>query len=145
MFKIYVGLEKKCWMIHEAVICNISTFFRNAFQRNFAEGTTKEITLEEDDLEVSKTLVDWLYSLGSGDCYQRPDLEPWKHCMIYYGFDIFADKVGSKKLSEYTWECYLECVEKCDHVQYQDHVEEIEIVFEKSPTDSPFQKSSHRS
>ena len=97
------------------------------------------MTLEEYDPEVFKTFVAWLYSLRSGDCYQwRPDLEPWKHCMIYCGLDIFADKIGSKKLREYAWECYQECVENCDHVQFQDHVKEIEMVFEKSPTDSPF-------
>ncbi|KAK0122373.1 hypothetical protein ONS95_010614 [Cadophora gregata] len=137
MVKIYVGPEKKCWMIHEAVICNKSTFFRNAFRGNFAEGTSKTMTLEEDDPAVFSLFVDWL--CGSNDGKWDKDLKnSCERRLAWYGLDIFADKIGSKKLRKYVEDLYDDCSWFGDDECGRHSAIEVEIVFETSPTDSPF-------
>ncbi|KAH7413402.1 hypothetical protein BKA64DRAFT_719304 [Cadophora sp. MPI-SDFR-AT-0126] len=137
---IHVGPAKEPWIIHEDLICNKSTFFRNAFQGGFAEGASKSLMLEEDDPAVFKLFVEWLYGARPRDCRKDHGQDAWKYFMVLYGLDIFADKIGSTKLREYVLETYWNCMEYVWVNFLHRPVEEIEMVFEKCPAGSPFRQ-----
>ena len=58
---LYVGPEKKKFVVHKHMLTAQSKYFNGAFNRNFKEATEGSIFLEEDDAEVVDLLVVWLY------------------------------------------------------------------------------------
>ncbi|KAH7370840.1 hypothetical protein BKA65DRAFT_386691 [Rhexocercosporidium sp. MPI-PUGE-AT-0058] len=133
MVTIYVSPKKKRWIIHEAVICNKSTYLRNAFQSPFTEGTSKTITLQGEDAAVFNLFVSWLYGATprrrctwSGD-----DSDSWKYHMVLYGLDIFADKICSQPLRDFVSDSYSEWMD--ERPDFMRRVEEIEMVYEECP------------
>jgi len=58
---LYVGPEKKKFVVHKHLLTAQSKYFNGAFNRNFKEASEGSIFLEEDDPEVVDLLVVWLY------------------------------------------------------------------------------------
>ncbi|KAH7370841.1 hypothetical protein BKA65DRAFT_375827, partial [Rhexocercosporidium sp. MPI-PUGE-AT-0058] len=61
MVTVQVGPDKVTWSLHEAVICNASKYFKDAFRGGFAEASSKIMHLTEDDPDVFKKFVDYIY------------------------------------------------------------------------------------
>ncbi|KAE9381306.1 hypothetical protein N431DRAFT_321692, partial [Stipitochalara longipes BDJ] len=59
---IYVGPEKKPFIIHKEVACLHSPVFKTAFESTFVEGQTQSYVLEDTEPEIFQLLVQWLYS-----------------------------------------------------------------------------------
>ncbi|KAL2066671.1 hypothetical protein VTL71DRAFT_2743 [Oculimacula yallundae] len=144
MVTIYVGSGpgRKRWIIHEAVICNKSTFFRSAFQGGFAEGSSKEMTLEEDDPAVFKLFVDWVYGSAETTCkldHQDKSTNMSLHLMGWYGLDILGDKIRCQALREHAFSSWENCLASVDDV-FRHSAKEIEMIFENSPADNGFKE-----
>lgn len=62
MVKIRVGKPSTEFVVHEALLSHYSSYFRAALNSNFKEGRSKEIELLEDDAEIFKIFVHFLYT-----------------------------------------------------------------------------------
>ena len=54
--------SKETFVVHKDLVCHYSPFFSTAFNSNFAESTTKAMTLPDVDLDSFGLLVHWLYT-----------------------------------------------------------------------------------
>lgn len=59
---IFVGQNKKPFQIHLNQLCEVSTFFKAAFTRDFKEKAEKKMDLPEEDEVLFDHFVRWLYS-----------------------------------------------------------------------------------
>lgn len=59
---VFVGSERKQYIIHTKLLCTASTFFDRALNGNFAEAASQEVTLEEETPELFEYFFDWLYN-----------------------------------------------------------------------------------
>ena len=55
------GDDKKIWHLPEKLLKSNSTFFTAALEGGFAEGISKNITLPDEDPDIFKCFVEWLY------------------------------------------------------------------------------------
>ena len=62
-------MATKVWHLPEKLLKSKSTFFTAALEGGFAEGNSKNITLPEDNPDIFKCFVEWLYV--SGDEFDR--------------------------------------------------------------------------
>jgi hypothetical protein len=84
--------ETPKFVIHKHLICHHSPFFAAAFNSNFKEGITQEMTIDVDH-KVFGLFVNWLYNkviLGASG--EQPDLPTLAHLWI------LADRVLIPKL-----------------------------------------------
>ena len=58
------GDDEKAWHLPEKLLKSQSTFFTAALVGSFAEGISKSITLPEDNPDIFKYFVEWLYVGG---------------------------------------------------------------------------------
>ena len=151
--KIYVGPERKLWVLPEDLICEKVDYFRAAFKTGFKESIEKEIHMVEDDAAAFAHLIDWLFGqrvdCGNKACeddnwenekggegkdtipkaqshFQKISLE-W--CKLF----VLADKLGLKGLAF----AALANIEYCSvgH-QYCASSEAISFAYENTSTDS---------
>ncbi|KAH6717639.1 hypothetical protein BKA61DRAFT_732092 [Leptodontidium sp. MPI-SDFR-AT-0119] len=130
MVTIYVGPEK---------------FFKDAFQGNFAEGSSKTMHLEEDDPEVFKLFVDFLYN--SQATYNIPDENStaFKELLVnYYALHTFADKIGLEDLEIYAQRKWCGCIYSEYPVRsktpWRPLPEDVKFVYERCPKTSAFRQ-----
>lgn len=71
----HVGSEKQCFHIHESLLCQASDFFKAACNSNFKEADGV-IDLPEQNLEVFKHFIYWLYTGKLRGFYYPPSTEP---------------------------------------------------------------------
>ncbi|KAK0122407.1 hypothetical protein ONS95_010646 [Cadophora gregata] len=141
MVTIYVGPAKAKWVLHEAILCNESSFFKSAFQNGFAESSSKTMHLEEDDPKVFTLFVNFLYSPQAG-CNQPHDGSPeaCDHIRAYYELEAFADRIGWGSLSAWAEDKYNYCMTTWTGERYRPQPESVRFVFERCPEFSPFRK-----
>lgn len=96
---LLVGEAKTAFQVHEAVLFEVSSFFKAAFTSKFRESSERTMALPEDDESVFDDFVDWLYhrrydmpktSQGADD-FQR-------HVQLF----VLADKYGVAGLKSLT-------------------------------------------
>ena len=61
MVDIFVGPKRKKFHLHRELLCDRSDYFNAAFQGSFAESTSNELFLPDDDDEAFEFFVNWLY------------------------------------------------------------------------------------
>ena len=131
MVKIYVGAEKVCWVIHEDLICNKSSYFRGAFRGGFIESANKSIHLEDEDPSIFKIVVEWLYN-GSIQCKDWHKFGEELYLLRWYKLIAVADKFGLNGLDAAAEWGHYDCEERSDHAgACRPLVEEIKFVYEK--------------
>ncbi|KAF4625465.1 hypothetical protein G7Y89_g12700 [Cudoniella acicularis] len=139
MVKIYVGRDKAdFWILHEEVICYYSEFFKKAFKGPFAEGTTKEMTLEDDDPAVFGRFVDWIYGWNLGPCEGPHDSGDRAHLVEWCSLHVFADKFGNKFLADESLRQYMECSRMGECAKLCPSTEIICIIWQNTAPDSLF-------
>lgn len=62
MTSILVGLDKKKFVIHQALLCSKSQYFTKALTGSFEESHTGIVTLEDISPVVFRIFVTWLYN-----------------------------------------------------------------------------------
>ncbi|TAQ83611.1 hypothetical protein B7494_g8067 [Chlorociboria aeruginascens] len=133
MVEIYVGEERKLWVLHEDLLCDRIDFFASAFKSGFKEGREKKMDLEEEDPEAFGLLVDWIYGrLECTESHQDPLREG--HVMRWAKLWILADKWRIKELTCDALECCNECVYLA---RWCPDAEDVEFVFGNGPESSP--------
>ncbi|EKD16219.1 uncharacterized protein L3040_009541 [Drepanopeziza brunnea f. sp. 'multigermtubi'] len=144
MVTIYVGPDRKCWTVHENLICDRTRFFRSAFRGGFAETTEKSIWLEDDDPEIFKLFVEWLY--GSDLRCKEKDMRipgharDKNHPFDWYGLEAFGHKIASDEVVEVARDVSESCW-LCDPFKRTVKVQEVQFVYEKCPDSSPFREN----
>ncbi|PVH80943.1 hypothetical protein DL98DRAFT_181389 [Cadophora sp. DSE1049] len=136
MVTIYVGPAKVKWVLPEALLSNDSSFFKTAFQGSFSEGSSKAMYLEEDDPRIFKIFVDYLYNWRKWRTMETTS-EIHEHMMTHFALEVFADKIGSSKLSFYAEDNYYYGMQVSEYT-YRPTRTEVKFVFENCPEDSEF-------
>ena len=60
-----VGPQRKPFYPHKGVLCEVSSFFRAAFGKQFKEAAEAKMDLPEDIVEVVEDMVKWMYVRNS--------------------------------------------------------------------------------
>lgn len=86
MVDVFVGPERKAFHLHRDLLCDRSAYFKAAFMGNFAEASSKEIQLPEDDDTAFELLVKWLY----GGTLQQPKTD--EELSAYFALLALSEK-----------------------------------------------------
>ena len=81
------------FIVHKAIICQKSTFFRVALAGNFKEAAQQEVELPTDDAAIFDTFVEWLYT---SEISVRPDPEGQRIWQWFVELYILGDKLDAK-------------------------------------------------
>lgn len=60
---LFVGANSTPFIVHVDRLCGVSSFFRNAFNSQFKEGSDKKMDLPEDDVDTVYFFVHWLCNI----------------------------------------------------------------------------------
>jgi len=108
MVKVFAGLKRKQWILHEDLRCDRSEFFKKAFRGGFQETSEKEIYLKDGNTLAFGYLVDWIYGRELVGIREHDDEVTWDlvegWCTPYCTFwqtKLGLDKVKSRALSQY--------------------------------------------
>ena len=66
---LYVGENKAKFFVYREQLCEVSLFFKTAFNSVFKEGVNQRMHLPEDDVDIVDIFIDWLYT----GHYELPD------------------------------------------------------------------------
>ena len=88
--KIYVGEERKLWILPQEFICQLD-YFKRAFKGGFKEANEKEISMKEDDPAAFGLLIDWLF---------RSEPEELSKPMLLSNQSMQSGKVSAQELSQ---------------------------------------------
>ncbi|THV48585.1 hypothetical protein BGAL_0239g00070 [Botrytis galanthina] len=58
---LYVGIDRKKYIVHKKILCDHSEFFNAGFNSGFKEATDGEMHLPEDDPATFADLIEYLY------------------------------------------------------------------------------------
>ncbi|KAH6671058.1 hypothetical protein B0J14DRAFT_484955, partial [Halenospora varia] len=90
---VHVGAKRKTFAVHKNLLCDTSTFFRNAFDGPFKEGADGVMYMPEDDPTIFELFVNWLYR----DTLPEMPKEEFKEQIL--SLSVLADKICSTRLS----------------------------------------------
>jgi hypothetical protein len=109
--KIFVGPEKKLWVLPEDLLCDRIEFFRAAFKSKFKEGISKEMFLESDDSTAFGRLVDWIFNEDiKCEIIHKFHVQDAEHELEWLRLWILADKLGLQRLQDCCRHAYESCL-----------------------------------
>lgn len=102
---VFVGPERKKFILNKELLCDRVPFFRGAFKTGFKESTTKKIDLPEDNADSFGLMVDWVYTdevkcISCNDKICNIFQGDIKHDLVFFDLWILADKYQCVKLAE---------------------------------------------
>ncbi|PPJ58588.1 hypothetical protein CBER1_06682 [Cercospora berteroae] len=110
---LQVGKEPETITIHEDNLRQSSQFFRAALDRHWREGTSGEIRLPEDHVEIVSAYVDWLYrGTCMEDCLNEDGdyvCEMWQTLAKMY---VFGEKIQDARFSNVVLARMLDYIDK---------------------------------
>ena len=106
------GDAKKVWHLPEKLLMSNSTFFTAALQGGFAEGLSKNVKLPQEDAEIFKYFVEWLY-VGYD---QAAAFEPEFLVHLW----TLGDRLGCSLMQN-------DAMRKLIAYEYDDHIEEVTL------------------
>jgi hypothetical protein len=108
MVRIYVGLQRRLWVLPEEALCDRVKFFKSTFQGGFREGDEKVLELPEDDpvafgYSLNHILQGWaraddINKLGDPEAVNMAWCRTW----------VLADKLGCPNLSRHVKTNYFD-------------------------------------
>lgn len=112
MVKIYVGAERKLWILPEALLCNHVEFFKSAFQSGFRESQDKVLELPEDDpMAFQLVLNDILgYRDQEDSDIEIEHLDGYAIQLVYCKAYVLADKIGRPDISARMCSSFISCM-----------------------------------
>lgn len=93
MVRIYVGPEKKLWVVPEAILCDRVEFFRSAFQSGFRESKDKVLELPEDDPTAFGYILDKIFHLDYANTIHEFGNTIEARQAMWFKVHILADKL----------------------------------------------------
>jgi hypothetical protein len=108
MVTIYVGPERKDFIVHKKLLCESAQFFKGALTRDFEEAHKGEIEMLEDSPGAFSLYVDWIYrsTLPTGNTEE--------HLHNLYDLYIFAEKLCLVELKDKTMDSIQDMAKKYD-------------------------------
>ena len=91
MITLLVGEEESPFRVHKDLLTNSGSEFFTAALKNFSEAQTNTIRLLEDDVQVVRGFVEWLYSRKLTTLELTNKLPK-----DVIGVLLFGDKIGAK-------------------------------------------------
>jgi hypothetical protein len=99
MVRIYVGSQRRLWVLPEEVLCDGVQFFKSTFQGGFREGDEKVLELPEDDsISFGYILDHILQGWATADDINKlgdPEVVNMAWCRTW----VLADKLGCPNIS----------------------------------------------
>jgi hypothetical protein len=107
MVKIFVGSERKLWILPEQLLCDRLEYFKSAFQSGFQESKNKVLELPEDDPTAFAFILDRILGI------ENPQISDWgddfeARQLIWCKIEVLADKIGCSSLVLAGARCYDE-------------------------------------
>ena len=127
MVQVYVGPGDRCWMLPTNLLCHLSSFFKAALKTGFKEADKKRVVLKDDEPEVFRLFVVWLYS-GSVQGMEFPDIwleKAW----------IFGDKIGAPAFQNRAMARLIKGYEDEDGVypfDYQYNARDVDYIYKNT-------------
>jgi hypothetical protein len=101
MVRIYVGSQRRLWVLPEEPLCDRVQFFKSTFQGGFREGDEKVLELPEDDPIAFGYILDYILQgwarAEAINMLGDPETVNMAWCRTW----VLADKLGCPKLSRY--------------------------------------------
>ncbi len=107
------GDAKKVWHLPEKLLKSKSTFFTAALEGGFAEALSKKVTLSEEDPDIFRYFVEWLY-VGYGN--QGVHFEPNLIVCLW----IMGDRLGCPLMQD-------DAMRNLVHYDYDSHIEKATL------------------
>ena len=88
---VHVGPDERPFTVHKGFLCNVSSFFRGAFEGRFAEAECMSITLRDESSLIFRTFLEWMYT-------KRISIQPYGWAELLNedaGKDLNADASGA--------------------------------------------------
>ncbi|KAH8781821.1 hypothetical protein BGZ57DRAFT_853000 [Hyaloscypha finlandica] len=99
MVRIYVGSQRRLWVLPEEALCDRVQFFKSTFQGGFREGDEKVLELPEDDPIAFGFILDRiLQRWATADDINKlgdPEVANTVWCRTW----VLADKLGCSNIS----------------------------------------------
>jgi hypothetical protein len=108
MVTIYVGPERKDFIVHKKLLCESAQFFKGALTRDFEEAHKGEIEMLEDSPGAFSLYVDWIYRST------LPTANTEEHLHNLYDLYIFAEKLCLVELKDKTMDSIQDMAKKYD-------------------------------
>lgn len=104
--KVFAGKERRLYQLHKTLLCHESPYFEKCLNPAWSEGTTGEVTLEEDPVEAFDHFVDWIYSHKIANDMDEPFGETYM-LADKFGMEAFKnDIVDAATGATYDWDVF---------------------------------------
>jgi len=107
MVRIYVGSQRRLWVLPEEALCDRVQFFKSTFQGGFREGDEKVLELPEDDPIAFGYILDYiLQGWARAEAINKlgdPEVVSMAWCRTW----VLADKLGCPNISKQVEIAYL--------------------------------------
>lgn len=155
---LFVGSERKQFVLNEDLLCDKIDFFRAAFRGPFKESAERNMELSDNDAAAFSKLIDWLYGVPvqceevklehmtdeDGWSFERLIHSPYciEHYLLWCNLYILADKYGAEDLCETAITLYQDCRTCQEHIQpLSDLAKVIDHVYSNTVTESALRKA----
>jgi hypothetical protein len=118
VIQILVGSDPPVrFRVHKDLICNSSAFFKSALSHDWKEAEEQTVRLEEDDLEIFKLYIHWLYRGTvfefSENGYDYGTGQYWSAAKAY----VLGDKLQDGNFCDAAIDVFIDGLQQAD---YQD-------------------------
>jgi hypothetical protein len=127
--QLVVGSDHKTFAVHKKLICSVSEFFDKALNGRFAEASSNQMDLPEDNPSIVSMFISWLYTRDLGfDIYGYDDKSGVTTLIDLY---VFADAKRCNALKNEVMDTLQDGLFRDNLLLCLHHVE---LVFEKTCT-----------
>ncbi|KAI9675665.1 MAG: hypothetical protein M1817_001032 [Caeruleum heppii] len=96
---LYVGGERRHWLVHHDLLCFHSSFFETALKGHFEESASRKVEFPDDDPAVFELFIQWLYSGSIGRAI-KPSTDKayaFELAQSCFALWILCDKLGTPR------------------------------------------------
>lgn len=143
---LYVGADRKRYILNEDLLCDRIPFFAAAFRSNFKEAHEKTMDVPDDDSGAFGILIDYIYG-GNIDC-KKPNnagileccLPPGlQHDLLWCNVYILGDKYELPYLCQRALEMFEYCCFDVDLPPFE-LGQVADFVYDNTSEDSPLRR-----
>ncbi|KAH7359822.1 hypothetical protein BKA66DRAFT_573931 [Pyrenochaeta sp. MPI-SDFR-AT-0127] len=139
MIDIYVGESKRHWSLHRNLLCHHSELLETELEGDADGSTRKErLDLPEHDPAGFELLVKWLYQGKLDDVSDMADAnQKYDYAVSCHKLYLLCDRFDMPQLKNVAMDQYRKGLNEAELVP---DAEEIDDIYRKSPTGSPFRQ-----
>ncbi|KAF2837360.1 hypothetical protein M501DRAFT_919559, partial [Patellaria atrata CBS 101060] len=137
---VYVGEGKRHWSLHQNLLCHHSAHLASELlssDANRKKTESKQLDLPDDDPAGFELFVKWLYQGKIDDVSQIPEERKYDYAVACHKLYLLCDRFELPQLKNVAMDQYRKGLSEARLVP---DAEEINDIYNKSPSGSPFRK-----